>query len=102
MKINKELYKLAKQLGEIQREAVKQTLLICEPEVEYIITTKSRDFERIEHILDALGEEAFDEKVLVLFKKLLRYYFEFNPSSVEFHIDSYREMWDNEDKTRTS
>ncbi|MBS9767569.1 MAG: hypothetical protein KGV44_08520 [Flavobacteriaceae bacterium] len=88
--MNKQLYNLAKQLGKIQREAVKQTLLICEPEVEHIIATKSRDFERIEHTLDALVEVAFDEKVLVLFKKLLRYYFEFNPSSVAFHIDLYR------------
>lgn len=96
--MNKDFYDLIKSLVSLQKKVEKQTLLFYESEVEKIISTKSKDTKTIEHILDALGEVAFDEKVLVLFKKLLRYYFDFNPSSVAMHIQMYREMWDCKDE----
>lgn len=59
---------LAKELVNLHKVIVQQTLLIVEPEVERIIKTKSKDINAIEHALDALCEVAFDAEVLLLFK----------------------------------
>ncbi len=96
--MDEEFYNLAKSLAALQKEAAEQTILAYKPEVERIIYTKSKDIETIERVLDALGEVAYDDKVLILFKKLLRYYFDFNPSSVARHIQWYRAIWDCENE----
>ena len=80
----------------LQREAVRKTLLYWKPEAERIINEKSKDINVIEHTLDALCEAAFDDEVLVVFKKLCRYYYDIDPQATAEHIKFYREMWDNE------
>lgn len=96
--MDKELFELAKKIVDLQKEAVKQVLAYWKPEAEYIIISHSVDIERIEHTLDALCEVAFDEEVLLVFKKLCRYYYSFNPLSTAEHINLYREMWDNNEE----
>ena len=66
--MDKEMKELAKELVNLHKVIVQQTLLIVEPEVERIIKTKSKDINAIEHALDALCEVAFDAEVLLLFK----------------------------------
>jgi len=46
--------------------------------------------------LDQLLEVAFDEKVLVTYKKLCRHYYFINPEAAVFYVQSYREVWDEE------
>ncbi len=94
--MDKEFREMAKSIAEVQQKAVRQTLLIWGPEVERIIETKSRDTNAIEHTLDALCDVAFDDKVLLLFKKLCRYYYYIDPVATAQQIQFYREMWDNE------
>lgn len=65
-------------------------------EVDAIIRTKSRDSRRIEHLLDGILDFCFDEEMLRLYKKLNRYYYFIDPAATATHINSYREMWDNE------
>jgi len=36
----------------------------------------------------------FDAKVLDLYKKLCRYYFEIDPGATASYVNAYREMWD--------
>ena len=93
----KEIKELGNAIVTLQREAVKQTLLYWKPEAEKIINTKSKDINNIEHTLDALCEAAFDDEVLIVFKKLCRYYYDIDPQATAQQIQFYREMWDNED-----
>jgi len=96
--MDKDLHELAKSIVSLQKEAVRQALSVCKPEVERIINSNSRDKNAIEHTLDALCEVAFDNKVLLLFKKLCRYYYSIDPVATAQQIQFYREMWDNEEK----
>ncbi len=96
-KFKKEITELAKSIVTLRGEAARETLLYWQPEVERIIRSKSQDIEAIEHALDALGEVAFDESVLIIFKKLCRYYYDIDPYSTVKHIQFYREMWDSEE-----
>ncbi len=67
------IHELGKTIITLQKEAVNRTLLFWKPKAEQIISSKSRDTNEIEHTLDALCEVAFDDEILVLFKKLCRY-----------------------------
>ncbi|RLD62433.1 MAG: hypothetical protein DRJ05_00415 [Bacteroidetes bacterium] len=97
--MDEDFKELTNQLGDLhvfRREAAKQTLLMCTPEVERIVSTNNLDIDIIEHTLDALCEVAFDDEVLFLFKKLLRYYYKIDIVATAEHIKIYREMWDND------
>ena len=94
----KELIDLIANFQVIQKEVAKKTLLICKPEVERIINTNDRDINNIEHTLDALCEVAFDDEILLLFKKLCRYYYKIDPVATAEQIQFYREMWDNDEE----
>ena len=52
------------------------------------------DKNAIEHILDALLEVAFDDEILLLLKKMCRYYYGIDPAATIEYINFYREMWD--------
>jgi len=94
--------KLAKSIVALQNEAVKQTLLVWKPEAERIISTNSKDIKTIEHTLDALCEVAFNDEVLLLFKKLCRYYYDIDPLATVEYIQFYREMWDSNEENETN
>ncbi len=83
---------LASMVKQLASQAVQQ----YSPEVDLIISSECRDDKRIEHLLDWMLDFCFDEKMLLLYKKLCRYYFSFNPEATAYHINSYREMWDDE------
>ena len=98
--MDKDFHDLAKSIVALQKEAVRQTLSFYKLEVERIIDSKSKDTKVIEHTLDALCEVAFDNKVLLLFKKLCRYYYDINPVATVQQIQFYREMWDSEEEKK--
>lgn len=99
--MDKDSQDLAKSIVALQKEAVRQTLSFYKPEVDRIIDSKSKDTKVIEHTLDALCEVAFDNEVLLLFKKLCRYYYDINPAATVQQIQFYREMWDSEEENQT-
>jgi hypothetical protein len=74
----------------LSRNAAKQYSL----EVDAILQAQSRDTSRIERCLDGMLDFCFDDKVLALYKKLCRYYFDINPKATVFYVNAYREMWD--------
>lgn len=97
----KKIKEIAKLIIELQQQAVVHTLSIWKPEVERIINSKTKDSKVIEQALDALCEVAFDDEVLLVFKKLCRYYYDIDQLATVDYIQFYREMWDNEDETES-
>ena len=51
----------------------------------------------LERLFDKLLDFTSDEKILLLYKKLCKRYFEIYPVCVSEYIHAYREMWEDED-----
>jgi hypothetical protein len=85
-----------KELIILQQKLAKQALLEYSGLVDNIVTKKSTDQNRIEHTLDGMLDFCFDANMLLLFKKLCRYYFTINPQATTSYINIYREMWDSD------
>ena len=83
---------LARGAQKLAREAVQQ----YSAEVEAILKAQSRDSRRIERCLDGMLDFCFDDEVLVLYKKLCRYYVDIDPKATVSYVHAYREMWDEE------
>ncbi len=66
-------------------------------EVENIIESNTKDQQTIERCLDGMLDFCYDKKMLLLYKKLCRYYVAINPSAVVEYINIYRELWDSEE-----
>jgi len=64
------------------------------PQVEYLISHGVKDDKEIQRLLDALLDFCGDENVLLLYKKLCRYYWDINPQATADYINIYRETWD--------
>jgi hypothetical protein len=94
--IYKALIEDIKTLFESQQQLAKQALEVYTPMVEDIITNEVRDENRIGHTLDRILDFCFDGNMLLLYKKLCRYYWEINPHATANYINYYREMWDSE------
>ena len=64
--------------------------------VNKIIFSETQDQMLIEHALDGLLDFCYDDNILILYKKLCRYYYYINPSATVFYVNAYREMWDSD------
>ncbi|MEI7982903.1 MAG: hypothetical protein WCI71_14720 [Bacteroidota bacterium] len=84
-----------KDLIVVQQKLARQALAEHSVLVENIIVSKTTDQNRIEHTLDGILDFCFDADMLLLFKKLCRYYFTINTQATAFYINTYREMWVN-------
>lgn len=92
--MDNELRQLVKSLSDLQESAVLQTLVLYSPVVNRIITAESKGENEIEHTLDALLDVAFDDDVLLLYRRLCRYYYDLNHEATADYVRIYREMWD--------
>ncbi|MGF7231023.1 hypothetical protein [Arachidicoccus sp.] len=81
---------LAKHLQQLQQLAYRQYL----PQLESLTENKIKDDSTIQGLLDGILDFCGEEKMLLLFKKLCRYYFDINPQATARYIHFYREMWD--------
>lgn len=84
------LRQMARQVNELFQRAV----LLANGDVDDIIRNGQRDTDRIEHQLDHMLGFCCDPDMLVVFKRLCRYYFDIDPVATAWHINAYREMWD--------
>lgn len=66
------------------------------PQVEQLVASKVTDDNTIQLLLDKLLDHACNDEVLILYKKLCRYYWDFNPQATADYVNYYREMWDSE------
>ena len=86
----------AKTLNQLAHQAEKQ----YGPEVEAILRDESLDHRRIEHTLDGMLDFCFDPSMLILYKKLCRYYFKIDSEATASYVYFYREMWDEKEEER--
>lgn len=71
------------------------------PMVNHLIRSKCTDQREIERMLDYLLGCANYDPILLLFKRLCRYYYDLNPEAVATYVYAYRDMWEeNEDETK--
>jgi hypothetical protein len=83
-------YILSEQIQALQTQAI----AVYTPEVEYLIQSKCKDCNQIEHLLDGLLDFAGNDKILALYRKLCRYYYFINPEATTDYIRYYREAYD--------
>jgi len=76
----------------------KEALQAYIPIVDSIVRSGSRDVHYIEHTLDGLLSFCGYEPILQLYKKLCRHFYYINPAATAYYVNSYREMWDSEEK----
>ena len=98
MKSETELRKddLVKRLGELAIGAQKLARVAVQQysaEVEAILKAQSRDSGSIERCLDGMLDFCFDDEMLVLYKRLCRYYVDIAPEATASYVHAYREMW---------
>jgi len=79
-----------------QQQLAKQAVGIYKQEVDEIIRSKNTDDHKIQLTLDYMLSFCFDEHMLLLYKKLCRYYWDLNPQATADYVNYYREMWDND------
>jgi len=83
---------LAQQLKNISKQAIP----LYTQRVEDIINNKIQDHNQIELTFDGILDFCYDNEMLLLYKKLARYYFTVNPQGTANYITYYREMYENE------
>jgi len=76
-------------------ELTKQAHAAYMPQVEALIKSKTTNNNEIELLLDHMLDFCGDSQMLLLYKKLCRYYWDINPQATAKYINYYREMWDN-------
>lgn len=90
---------LVKQIGDLflhGQNLAEEAAILNTPLVNSMVETNSQDIKLIEHTLDSLLDFAFDETVLILFKKLCRHYYAIHPQATAEYVLAYRDMWDDE------
>ena len=88
------LHQLAGQMVALFRQAV----ALAEAEVDAIIQSGEQDTQRIEHQLDHMLGLCCDPAMLVVFKRLCRYFYGMYPVATAGYVQAYREMWDMPDE----
>ena len=76
-------------------ELTKEAHAAYKPQVDALIKSKSTNNNEIELLFDYMLDFCGDSQMLLLYKKLCRYYWEINPQATAIYINYYREMWDN-------
>ena len=89
-----ELHALAGQMVALFRQAVP----LAKAAVDAIIQSEEQDTQRIEHQLDHMLGLCCDPDMLVVFKRLCRYYYGIDPVAATGYVQAYREMWDMADE----
>ena len=83
---------LAQQLKPLSNQAIP----LYTQRVEDIINNQIIDHNHIELTFDGMLDFCYDDEILLLYKKLARYYFTVNPQGTADYINYYRER--NEDE----
>ena len=87
------IIELAEQIHQLHKQAKHE----YQPIVDSIIGAGRRDVREIERTLDELLDFAGSDSCLPLFRRLCRYYWDFDPAAAAEYVLAYREMWDSEE-----
>jgi hypothetical protein len=85
-----------KKLIESNQLLAKKAVDIYTPIVVDLIRSKTIDDNQIQLALDYMLSFCFDARMLLLYKKLCRYYWDINPQATSSYIEAFREMWEDE------
>ena len=66
-------------------------------EIDALIGEKSRNSRQIENLLDSLLGYCFDPRIIPLFRRLCRYYYEIDTQAAGDYVNLYREFWDDDE-----
>ena len=77
----------------IEQRAVQQ----YRPVVDDILRTGCRDAQHIEHTLDGLLDFCGHAPVVLMYRKLCRYYWQLDQAATAYYINAYRERWDSDE-----
>ncbi len=94
---NKGKNDLVQRIGELVKETRELARVAAQrysAEVEAILRAQDRDSKRIERCLNSMLDFCFDDSMLLLYKKLCRYYYEIDSEAAVSYVHAYREMWD--------
>lgn len=89
-KSNQKIKELAKSVHKLAVKAI----AYYSREVGAIIVFGSRDKHRIESALDGMLDFCFDKNMLKLYRRLCKYYCNFNWQAAVEYVYAYRDMWD--------
>ena len=89
-----DFYEDFKKIAEASNQIYQMAEQAFIPKVDTIIQTHCTDFRTIDKLLDDLLSFACDDRILILFKRLCRYYYPINPEITAYYDDAYRRMWD--------
>jgi hypothetical protein len=92
--MDKEIKALAEQIQALN----KQAFILYQPEVDALINAKIKDDKTIQRLLERILDFAHDAQILLLFKKMCRYYWTINPAATAEYVNLYREMWDSKNE----
>ena len=84
-------------LVDSMRELEQRAALQYRAVVDDIVRSGSRDGQHIEHTLDGLLDFCGHEPVVLMYRRLCRYYWQFDQAATAFYINSYRERWDSDE-----
>jgi len=85
-----------KKLAEIRNQLAQQALEQYEPLVTNIIATQNKDVNHICYTMDFMLDFCFDDKMLLLYRRLCRYLLDIDPQATASYVQAYRDMWDEE------
>lgn len=85
-----------KRLAEILNQLAQQAYEQYEPLVNNIIASQNKDVNHICRTLDYLLDFCYDDKMLLLYRRLCRYLLDIDPQATASYVKAYREMWDEE------
>jgi len=93
-----EIKELAKQINDLAIVANEQFIV----ELNTIIAGQIKEPKVIENLLDRMLDFASHDSVLLLYKKLCRYYLPIDPEATASYIYAYRDMWDSDEEEESS
>lgn len=93
-----ELIEKIKALAEGQKQLAQQTFQQYQPLVAKYIDENCTDSNQIAYTLDFMLDFCFDEQILLLYRKLCRHVYSFDPKTSLYYVEAYRERWDEEEK----
>jgi len=64
------------------------------PLVNNIIESQNKDVNHICYTMDFILDFCFDDKMLLLYRRMCRYLYDIDPSAAVEYVNHYREMWD--------
>ena len=91
-----EMIEKIKAIAEIREKLAQQAIEHYEPIVKHYIQNHCTDSNTIGYTLDFMLEFCFKEQMLILYRKLCRHLYSFDPKTAIDYVEAYRERWDEE------